>query len=64
MTVWAVVAGYLAIGVLVALVGPGRRELATQVASARGTSVSAGVLEPTGGVGVEASVVFGCCSRS
>jgi hypothetical protein len=44
MTTWAVVAGYLAIGVIVALVGPGRRELARQVAGARGTSVSRAVL--------------------
>jgi len=44
MTIWVVVAGYLAIGVLVALVGPGRRELARQVASARGTSVSRAVM--------------------
>lgn len=35
-----IVAGYLAIGVLVALVGPGRREIAEQVDRARGTSVT------------------------
>lgn len=38
--IWYIVAGYLAIGSLVVLVGPGRREIAKQVAQARGTPLT------------------------
>ena len=40
-----IVVGYLLIGCLVVLVGPGRREIAKHVAQARGTSVTRALLE-------------------
>ena len=40
-----IVVGYLLIGGLVVLVGPGRREIAKHVAQARGTSLTRALLE-------------------